>query len=198
MLTLQKFISQYDVPGAVVLLEGKRKVLDEDKEGLYALGKLLASKTTHMIFRSGNAPGSDALFSEGVVSVAPKRLQVITPYRNHREKTNLAYDSISLDDIDLVEEDEIIYQSKSNKKTSHLIDKYADGERNRFTSKAAYIIRDTVKALGTANIPPATFGIFYDDLKNPISGGTGHTITICIRNKIPVADQTIWFGWLEE
>ncbi|MDA8693289.1 hypothetical protein N9L92_04435 [Saprospiraceae bacterium] len=41
-----------------------------------------------------------------------------------------------------------------------LIDKYLDGRRNRFTTKASYIIRDTIKAIGTKDIPP-TLSVFF-------------------------------------
>jgi hypothetical protein len=85
-----------------------------------------------------------------------------------------------------------------NKKMERLIDKYASGDKNRFTIKAAYIIRDTIKAIGTGDIPPATFGIFYDDLEDPMTGGTGHTMNVCSQNNIPIIDQTVWFKWLEE
>lgn len=197
-LTLKEFIKQQDKNNSIVLLEGKRKVLDADKPKLAALGKLLASNTSKMVFRSGNAAGSDQLFSDGVVAVDHKRLQVITPYSGHRKKTNLAYDTISLDEIDIAAEPEVAYQSKSNKKTEKLIDKFIAGDKNRYTIKAAYIIRDTVKAIGTGEIPPATFGIFYDDLKSPKTGGTGHTMNVCEQNNIPVIDQRVWMEWLEE
>jgi hypothetical protein len=96
-MTLQEFIQQYDIPGSIVLLEGKRSVLEQDKNKLTALGALLANSTQHMLFRSGNADGSDQYFSEGVASVDYKRLQVITPYTGHRKKSNQAYDTVSLD-----------------------------------------------------------------------------------------------------
>lgn len=197
-MKLNEFIEQYDFDDAIVLLEGKREVLELDKEKLKALGLLLASKTKKMIFRSGNAEGADQYFSDGVTSINPKRLQVIVPYSGHRQKTNKASDTISLDQINISSEPEVLYQSKNNKKTNNLIDKYALGEKNRFTIKAAYIIRDTIKAIGTAQIKPATFGIFYDDLKNPKKGGTGHTMNVCEQNSIPVIDQNIWFNWLDE
>lgn len=197
-MTLEEFIEKFDKPNSVVLLEGKRNVLDEDKEKLIALGRLLANRTTNMIFRSGNAQGSDQLFSRGVTAVDNKRLQVITPYAGHREKTNQAYETISLDDINLGAEDEVVYQSKSNKKTENLIDRFVAGNKNRYTIKAAYIIRDTVKAIGAGEITPANFGIFYDDLNDPMSGGTGHTMNICLNNKIPIIDQKKWFEWLKE
>lgn len=197
-MTLKEFISQFDKPNSIVLLEGKRNVIDTDKEKLTALGSLLASKTKRMIFRSGNAEGSDQFFSDGVTGVDIKRLQVITPYSGHRQKTNQAYETISLDDINIAAELEVVYQSKSNKKTEKLIDKFVSGDKNRYTIKAAYIIRDTIKAIGTEEIKPATFGIFYDDLENPMAGGTGHTMNVCKQNNIPLIDQKIWFNWLTE
>ncbi len=197
-MTLKEFIKQFDKDNSIVLLEGKRNVLEADKEKLTALGRLLVSKTVKMTFRSGNADGSDQLFSNGVTSVDNKRLQVITPYAGHRQKSNQAYETISLDDINIAAEPEVVYQSKSNKKMEKLIDQFVSGDKNRFSIKAAYIIRDTIKAVGTDKIKPSTFGIFYDDLDNPMSGGTGHTMNICEQNKIPIIDQKIWFKWLTE
>jgi hypothetical protein len=197
-MTLQEFIKKFDNLHSVVLLEGKRNVLDVDKEKLTALGSLLASTTKNMVFRSGNAEGSDQLFSDGVTAVDNKRLQVITPYSGHREKTNQAYETISLDQINLTAEPEVVYHSKSNKKTEKLIDKFISGDKNRYTIKAAYIIRDTIKAIGTDEINPATFGIFYDDLDKPKEGGTGHTMKVCEQNNIPIIDQKTWFKWLTE
>lgn len=197
-MTLQEFINQFDTPNSIVLLEGKRNVLEADKEKLTTLGRLLATKTKNMIFRSGNAEGADQLFSDGVTEVDIKRLQVITPYTGHRVKTNKAYETISLDQINIAAEPEVVYQSKSNKKTEKLIDQFVSGDKNRNTIKAAYIIRDTIKAIGTEDIKPATFGIFYDDLENPMSGGTGHTMLVCEQNNIPIIDQSIWFKWLTQ
>ena len=197
-MTLKEFIQMVDKDNSIVLLEGKRNVKVADKEKLTALGRLLASRTTKMIFRSGNAEGSDQLFSDGVTEVDYKRLQVITPYSGHRQKTNHAYDTISLDDINIAAEQEVVYHSKSNKKTEKLIDQFVSGNKNRYTIKAAYIIRDTIKAIGTNEIKPATFGIFYDDLDNPMSGGTGHTMNVCEQNNIPLIDQKVWFKWLTE
>jgi hypothetical protein len=119
-MTLKEFIQQYDKEDAIVLLEGKRNVLEADQEHLVKLGELLAASTSKMIFRSGNAAGSDQFFSDGVASVDPKRLQVITPYTNHRKKTNRAYETFSLDDINMAAEPAVVYQSKSNKKMKNL------------------------------------------------------------------------------
>jgi len=197
-MTLKDFITQFDKDNSIVLLEGKRNVLDADKEKLVLLGKLLASNTSKMIFRSGNADGADYYFSTGVSAVDNSRLQVITPYTGHRQKSNQAYETISLDEINIVADTEVVYQSKSNKKTEKLIDRYISGSRDRYSMKAAYIIRDTIKAIGTKEIKPATFGIFYDDLDKPKEGGTGHTMKVCEQNNIPIIDQKIWFKWLTE
>jgi hypothetical protein len=124
-------------------------------------------------------------------------LQVITPYDGHRKKTNHAYETISLDDLNIAEEEEVVYQSKGNKKMEKLIDQFVSGDKNRFSIKAAYILRDTIKAIGTDKIKPTTFGIFYDDLEKPKTGGTGHTMIICEQNNIPIIDQRIWFNWLK-
>ena len=121
MITLSDFINTYDNPEVIVLLEGKRNVLEPDQEQLIALGKLMATSTKHILFRSGNAPGADYLFCKGVASVDPTRLQVIVPYKNHRQKENLAYSTVSLEEINLLNEPEVVYESKSNKKPPRLL-----------------------------------------------------------------------------
>ena len=195
-MKLEEFINSFDFDNSIILLEGKRNVLESDKKKLIEFGRLLASRTSKMIFRSGNADGSDQLFSDGVVLVDNKKLQQITPYSGHRSKFNHAYTTYCLDDINILSDSEIVFQSKSNKKTENLIDKYIAGNKNQYTIKASYIIRDTVKVIGTDQIKPATFGIFYDDLNCPMSGGTGHTMNVCNQKNIPFIDQRVWFNWL--
>ncbi len=197
-MTFVDFVSKHDQPGTVVLLEGKREVPAEDQDRLRALGRLVAAGTKHLTLRSGNAEGSDHFFSEDVASVDPKRLQLCTPYSGHRSKTNLAHETVALNQINLLAEKEVVYQSKSNMKTEKLIDRFVAGDFDRFTIKAAYILRDTVKAIGTKDVKPANFGIFYYDLANPRSGGTGHTMQVCEANGIPLIDQRVWIGWLME
>jgi hypothetical protein len=196
-MTLAEFSTQFNSKKPIILLEGKRNVLESDKEKLIQLGNLLATHLPLATFRSGNADGADFNFSQGVLQVASERLQVITPYDNHRQKQNNAYETISLDQIDLVNESEVVYQSKNNKKTKSLIDKYVGGAKDRFSIKAAYIIRDTVKVTGTnSGIPPTTFAFFYDDPDNPKTGGTGHTMDVCDINKVPYLTQKDWANWI--
>jgi hypothetical protein len=197
-MTFNEFVEKHDKEGAIILLEGKREVLEADKAKLTALGRLLATHTRHMQFRSGNAEGADQLFSAGVAEIDHTRLHVITPYSTHRKKTNLAFESISLDDVNLAMEPEVVYQTKTNKKMAGLVDRLMKGEKSQYTTKVQYIIRDTVKVTGTRKIKPATFAIFYDDLKNPRQGGTGHTMEICKNKKVTAIDQRMWMKWLEE
>lgn len=190
------FIEKYNCKKNIILLEGKRNVIESDIEKLIQLGNLLATFLPLVTFRSGNANGADFYFSKGVLQVAPERLQVITPYENHRQKMNNAYETISLDNIDLLNEPEVIYQSKNNKKTKSLIDKYVAGAKDRFSIKAAYIIRDTVKVIGTkSGINPINFAFFYDDDQKPKTGGTGHTMEICDINKVSYFTQKDWGKW---
>lgn len=195
-MTLKDFIEQYDFAGSYILLEGKRTVAEGDIERLEKLGKMLAKRTRHIIFRSGNAAGADYHFSKAVAEINKDRLQAIIPYTGHRKTKNVAGETFSLDDIQLENEEKIVEVSKLNKKTAKLIDPFVAGVHNRITMKAGYILRDTIKALGTTNIPPATFGIFYDDLDNPKSGGTGHTMHVCQMHNIPIIDQSVWMKWL--
>ena len=195
-MTLYFFLSTYDYAGSIVLLEGKRHVLPQDKAQLVALGQLLAGRTQFLSFRSGNAEGADELFCQGVSQIDAQRLQVITPYDGHRMRSNVATEVYPLDQVNLLQEPQVVYNSKLNRKTANLIDIYVAGRRDRYTIKAAYILRDTIKVIGTKAIAPATVGIFYDDLVSPRSGGTGHTMNICDNNQVPVLNQEVWFSWL--
>lgn len=196
-MSLSEFLLLYDYLGSVVLLEGKRKVFPADEVKLISIGSLLAEKSSHITFRSGNASGADELFSKGVALIDANRLQVITPFEGHR-KTKLQTKNIySLSDINLAEEEQVVYQSKNHKGTKNLVDRFVAGEQSHYALKAAYIIRDTVKVLGAAGIAPTTFALFYDDLKLPMQGGTGHTISVCKENSVPFALQNEWLAWLE-
>lgn len=200
-MTLEKFTKLFDKEGIVVLLEGKREVLKSDESKLVEIARLLASNTTHVIFRSGNADGADKFFKEGVLSVDPNRFQAIVPFNDHmksvKEELGL-YQRISLENINLIKEPAILYESKRNKKQKGLIDSYENKSNPRTAIKGAYIIRDTLKVTGALSqgILPAAFGFFYDDLRNPKSGGTGHTMMVCENQLIPFVDQKVWGKWI--
>jgi hypothetical protein len=182
---------------SIILLEGKRLVKTDDQSKLIQIGKLLATHLPNATFRSGNADGSDYYFSKGVSEVNPNQLEVMTPYTHHRNKYNLAGTIHSLDDVNLVNEPEVVYYSKNHKPTQSLVDKYLDGKKDQYAIKAAYILRDTIKVLGTnAGIPPITVALFYEDLENPMQGGTGHTQRVCQENNITFINQSTYFEWL--
>lgn len=194
-MTFDNFCKSY--ANAIILLEGKRNVKPEDEAKLIAIGKLLATHLPNATFRSGNADGSDFYFSKGVAQINSKQLEVITPYHNHRSKYNDAGTTHALDTINLVNEPEIVYYSKNHKPTKTLVDKYISGNIDKYAIKAAYILRDTIKVLGTnAGIPSITVALFYEDLENPMQGGTGHTQRVCLENNIPFFNQTTFFKWL--
>ena len=194
-MTLEEFIKLYNTNNAIILLEGKREVLLEDREKLKKLGNLLASNMPLANFRSGNAPGADELFSEGVISVDSSRFHVIIPDNKHRQRSRIGIQYHSLDDFQLTNEMPIIYEARQHSATSHLIDRYLAGHRDRTTPKIAPIIRDAVKVIGHGKIPRATVALFYDDLSKPEEGGTGFTMKTCRNNGVPLFDQRVWFKW---
>lgn len=108
------------------------------------------------------------------------------PYSAHRKKYLLSENIYSLDKIDLVKEPEVVYQTKTNSKNNRLIEFYVNGDRGRAGIKGSYLLRDTIKVIGTnSGLHKASFAIFYDDLIEPESGGIGHSIMICEFNIVP-------------
>jgi hypothetical protein len=197
--TFEIFKLLFDKDDAVVLLEGKREVPPQDVDKIIAMGRFLAKNTQHIRFRSGNAAGTDFYFSQGVAEIDRSRLEIVVPQTGHRKKFVLMDHIISLESIDLKNNTGLVELSKRNVKTRHLIDGYVAGRRDKFYLKAAaYILRDTLKVTGTAEIFPAVFGIFYDNLEKPKTGGTGHTIDVCEQKNIPAINQTVWFNWLRK
>ncbi len=200
-LSLIDFLDAYDQQGMVVLLEGKRNVKEEDKQLLVAIGQLLASKTKHTLFRSGNATGADMFFKEGVLSVDPLRFQAIVPFDSHMKSVKedvSGYSRISLDSINLLEEPAIVYESQRNLKQKRLVDAYTEKTYPKLATQGAYIVRDTVKVTGAPSqgILAASFGIFYDDLDKPKTGGTGHTMQVCENLNVPFVNQLVWREWI--
>ena len=112
-MELEQFIVLYNRKDTIILLEGKRNVRDEDREKLIELSNLLASRMPLVNFRSGNAPGSDDLFKEGVASVDPSRFHVIIPDSGHGKQRRKGITSYSLDDIQITNEDRVVYESRN-------------------------------------------------------------------------------------
>ena len=198
-MTFPDFIDLFNrLTEPIVVLEGKRLVRIADETKLVTLGITLAKSLPHVTFRSGNAPGADELFMKGVMSVAPDRTQVIKPYRLHRRAVDYRT-MVSMDELNLVEEPEIIYATKAVSKNRQ-VDRYASGERDGMAMKGAYLLRDTIKIVGSKqlDLEPANFAIIYEDLDDSRSGGTGHTIKVCEEHGVLVLDQRVWFEWLSD
>ena len=186
-------------PNGVVLLEGRRAISTGDYAKATALGKSLALRFPRLRFRSGNAEGSDQAFFEGVALVDASRLQVIAPYASHRKSArhpNAIYDSPA--SLSSVREEEIAYITiKATPKNKELIEKRA--QKGRLAAKAAYLIRDTMKVVGhSEDFPKPICALFYVDLKDPMAGGTGHTIRVCLQENVPLAFQDSWRNWPDE
>lgn len=198
-MNFQTFKDQLPITANHIFLGGKRKVLEQDKAKLAQLGVLLATELDYIIFRSGNAEGSDALFAEGICSVDPTRFESILPYENHRKKNLNPYSqSYSMDQVNLAADDDLVYYTKSNKANVNLVNRYIDGHKDRNGMKAAYLFRDTMAIIGSKSIPlePVSFAFFYIDPNDPLGGGTGHTIQVCQENNIPYLTQEIWMSWV--
>lgn len=76
----EAFFSLSKTLNPAILLEGHRTVPAEVAPLLLELGWILAVRWPSARFWSGNAPGSDTFFAEGVVSVDPARLEYVAPY----------------------------------------------------------------------------------------------------------------------
>lgn len=198
-MTLENFLGRYDVAGAVVLLDGKRTVREEDQPLLEAIGEKLARMSTCILFRSGNAPGADFHFSKGVIRIDPRRLAVIKPFAAHRTAAALTSRQRSLDNIDSDDEESILTLSRINKKDAGLIDYDRSSKSGVLAPKTRYILRDTLKVTGAGDlIKKASFALFYDDHENPESGETGRTMMVCRKCGVPFVDQSVWMKWLGE
>lgn len=164
-------------------------------QALIDLGAMLAKELPDAIFRSGNAEGSDTLFTRGVESVDPARMQVITPVAGHRKKNihPLSY-VVPLSAITTVNEERLAYHTNAaSPKNRRVIEKR--NEVPRLKNTANYLLRDTLKVLGDPDegLAPATAAVFYTK-PDSMSGGTGHTIRVCQQHQVPVFLQKDWMG----
>lgn len=191
----EQLIMSYQYP--VILIEGKRKIPKEYYNKAIELTSMLAKRYPLLRFRSGNAEGSDQAFCEGVKTVDSSRLQIFAPYKGHRKNEMIegaAYcypESLGPD-----YEAHIIEQTiKATPKNRGLIEKRNLG--SSFAVKSKYLLRDTMKVIGLSDeFPPPVAAIFYADLDDIESGGTGHTIRVCRLNGIPLIFQDTWENWI--
>lgn len=185
----------------VILLEGTRDLPEADRPRLVELARLLAKELPRAIFRTGNATGSDTAFAEGVAAVDAKRLQYVLPNAGMgRQRRHPDSPAVSLGTVPSAAEEILAgATAKATPASQRLVDFYVrekGGSAN--AAKGAYLMRDTLKVLGCAEmgLATATVGIFYVNEADPMSGGTGHTIRVCIEHGVPVVMQKHWRNWL--
>ena len=190
--------SMRGIDSPVILLEGSRKVSGELAPLLTELGSRLAEALPGAKFRSGNAEGSDTLFADGVQSVDPARMQVVTPYAGHRKKNrHPLYEVCALSEVSAVHEcslaDASIEATPGNRGLMEKRDSHP-----RLGAKAKYLLRDTLKVVGDPEkgLAPATFALFYTN-EDPMKGGTGHTIRVCQQEKVPFVLFSQWRAWVD-
>lgn len=190
------------VPNPVILLEGTRDLPEHYHPHLVRIASILARTLPRATFRSGNADGSDAAFAAGVHAVDPARLEIVLPYEGHR-RASRPTDArvVALEKIWTVAEGRLLSSTyDATPGYERLTDAYrATGRASVPGSKAAYLLRDTLKVTGVpeAGIAPATLGLFYVNPDDPLRGGTGHTLRVCARHGVPTVLQSVWMKWLE-
>jgi hypothetical protein len=186
-------------PQPVVLLEGRRSIPAVDARAAQRFAARLACEFPRLLFRSGNAEGSDEAFSAGVADVDASRLQVVAPYPTHRKKVR--YDDATYESpaaLSKVQEEAVVASTiAATPRNKTLIDRRATP--GRLAAKAAYLIRDTMKVIGHSdNFPRPICALFYVDPSDPEAGGTGHTIRVCRQHSVPFAFQDSWARWFNE
>jgi hypothetical protein len=191
----KEILIKYNDP--VVLIEGKRNIPKNYYDKAVKVGEKLAKDFPRLIFRTGNASGTDEAFSLGVKNVDPTRLQIVIPYNSHKKnKRIIGAIYISPESLSDVAEKEIINQTiKGTPKYKSLIENM--NKNASLTAKAKYLIRDTMKACKYSELfDSPVAALFYVDLSNIESGGTGHTIRVCKNMNIPVIFQDSWENWI--
>jgi len=185
----------------VVLLEGRRKVAESDKPLLGDLARLLVEQLPNATFRSGNADGSDTLFAEAVTAISPERFEYVVPKKSmgRKRRHQAAYCIAATELKPAVEERLTLYTNQASPASERLVKAYTGEISNsRLAAMGAYLIRDTLKVTGAPdlNLRPASAAIFYADPNDPLSGGTGHTIRVCLQQSVPYVLQGVWRQWL--
>ena len=195
---LRARLSTVDAP--VLLLEGRRKVATGDEEMMTDVARLLVKEMPGVTFRSGNAEGTDTIFAKAVTAICPERFEYVVPKESmgRKRRHEKAY-CIPANEMNAAAEVRVVlYANKASPGNQRLIQAYTGDIPNaRLAAKGAYLFRDTLKVTGAQELGlrPATAAIFYVDPANPFSGGTGHTIRVCLQRRVPFVLQDIWRRW---
>ena len=183
-------------PRPVVLLEGTRALRAESESRVEAFAALLTRRFPDVVFRSGNAPGSDQAFARGVAQVDVSRLEIVLPYERHRL-------SERPDGARVLTLESIGDQSELAKLTlaaSPIYERlFASSAINASAAKLRYLLRDTLKIVGDekADFAPATAALFWVNPAKPDTGGTAHTMRVCRKWEVPMWTQNQWESWFD-
>lgn len=183
----------------VILLEGTRHLPAEEHSMLANLATRLFHNFPQAVFRSGNAEGTDAVFANAIAALDPSRLQLVMPHAGMgraRRPAGAACFSLGLipaNELEIL----AAHTREAGRDAGRLADFYLRGPDSRKTatgSKAAYLLRDTLKVVGSPalGLAPAALGIFRVNPDSPAGGGTGHTIKMCAGAGVPHFDQFQW------
>lgn len=199
---LHSTLSQLGRP--VILLEGTRQLAAADHVLLQRLAIWLYGEFPHAVFRSGNAEGSDAVFANAVAACDPARLELVLPNAGMgRGRRPAGARCVSLAELPEAELDNVVMLTgKAGRDAGRLGEHYLKSRnsgRSAAASKAAYLLRDTLKVAGSPalHLAPAALGLFQVNESRPGGGGTGHTIKVCELLGVPVAVQREWARWSE-
>ncbi len=198
--SLHQHLSAQDRP--VILLEGTRKLPVQAHGQLQALTAWLCAEFPRAVFRSGNAEGTDAVFADAVAACDPARLELALPHEGMGRKRRppgarcVALKAMSEADLTRV----VAVTRQAGRDAGRLGDYYLahrNGPSSAATSKATYLLRDTLKVTGSEalGLAPAALGIFFVNDADPTGGGTGHTIRVCEVLGVPLATQAEWGSW---
>lgn len=126
---------------------------------------------------------------------------VITHPAMGRKRRHPSVRVVALDQFPSVAEGPVgEYTVQASPDFNGLVEVYrASGRQGPLGAKASYLLRDTLKVVGApeANLPPSTAGVFYVNDNDPLAGGTGHTIRVCMELGLPVVFQAVWLKWLK-
>jgi hypothetical protein len=199
-------------PAGVLLLEGRRNIPPAWAHEARNVAKFLVTHFPGLRFRSGNATGTDLAFSEAIAELDASRLQIVLPYASHRKNARYATAQYTSPEALSPEQiSEVAHKTISATPTNKGLVKLRMEQigisgapastvgREALAAKATYLLRDTMKVLGSSNDFQKPFcALFFVDLSDPMQGGTGHTIRVCQQAGLPYAFQDSWSLWAKE
>ena len=162
----------------------------------------LCAEFPRAIFRSGNAEGTDAVFAEAVAACDPARLELVLPHAGMgRKRRPTGARSVALEELPDADTERVVAVTRQAGRDAGRLGEYylahRGGPCSAATSKATYLLRDTLKVVGSdaLDLTPAALGVFFVNESDPTRGGTGHTIRVCAVQGVPVAEQSEWKNW---